>query len=509
MNKNLFFSTMFALAAATGLQAQTRVSTTAELEQALNTATSGVQIWVNAGIYQPSATLVVPAGVRLFGGFAESDTDPSQRDLSTNITILDGQNLFGVVRLGIGAELNGFTIRNGHAQAPNRNGGGVFAEGNTTIEHCIITNNRAELNGGGLFARERVTIINSSVQGNTAAHGDNTFGNCLVLASTGAGSCEGFIPPCDAPPAISTVTPTDDHSTTVDISFAPLTLSAVPPGAVIQWYSNTTASNVGGTYLGSDHGAKTPTFTPPSDVRNTAGVFYYAVVSNACGHTATANTSGKHVVAPRGCDFVAADRNLVTITSARFATAQEWSPGTSSLIWSDAVISDQCAPRGDAYGGGEDLGKVNVDCRNATHGFDGSYFSWCAVIKYADILCPPGDGWRVPTTEDFAELHQGLGFTLPFINGSVVHGNNNTYMTDEPTDPLSSTINRGGTWGGSRFTFTAEFSALNSPPLSVYWSSSDDGAAVGRALYYDHVYVWPQNTTHKVFGHALRCVRDN
>jgi hypothetical protein len=45
---------------------------------------------------------------------------------------------------------------------------------------------------------------------------------------------------------------------------------------------------------------------------------------------------------------------------------------------------------------------LNTDCRNATNGFNGNYFSWCAVTRFADQLCP--DGWRVPTVQDFENL---------------------------------------------------------------------------------------------------------
>ena len=318
MRKKLFFSTMFLLATATGLQAQTilRVTPTgsgdgstwgaaANLEQALSGATSGTQIWVQAGTYQPSAMLVVPANVKLYGGFAGTESDPSQRDLSSNITILDGQNQFGVLLLNSGAGLNGFTIRNGNAQTrPHVNGGGVYAEGGTTIENCIITNNRAQLNGGGVFANCDVTIINTTIQNNTAAHGNNTFGNCLVLSSTstgGAGTGEPCDPcdPCD--PAIPCTTPViaTQPSTTAQVrnpgvDFPVLYVAATPTTHSLsyQWYFTRNNTNAGGTLIS---GARSAFFMPPSTLVDRNDVRYYCVVRNTCG-TVNTGLSGLHTV---------------------------------------------------------------------------------------------------------------------------------------------------------------------------------------------------------------------
>jgi len=68
-----------------------------DLQDALETAQFGDQIWVAAGRYTPdrgtkdrSAFFNIPDGIELYGGFAGTETDPSQRDCLTNETVLTG-----------------------------------------------------------------------------------------------------------------------------------------------------------------------------------------------------------------------------------------------------------------------------------------------------------------------------------------------------------------------------------------------------------------------------------
>ncbi|MCL2027199.1 MAG: fibrobacter succinogenes major paralogous domain-containing protein [Bacteroidales bacterium] len=234
-----------------------------------------------------------------------------------------------------------------------------------------------------------------------------------------------------------------------------------------------------------------------------AGTHHYTV-SNTCGvELLHGSITLNAAPSPTGCDFCTSERNLVNITSASFATAQTWSPGTSSLVWSDAVISPQCTPRGDAYNGGADP-NFNVDCRDPTNGFNGHYFSWCAVMKFADILCP-GD-WRVPTTAEFLELHLTLGHSAPETQTGYVPVIASTYMGTTGTGGAGGvTENHGGSWGGSRF--TADAADLPSASSS-YWSSSEYSSSRAFNLHYNRLDVWPQRSYNKFIGFALRCVRD-
>ncbi|MCX6269168.1 MAG: MopE-related protein [Bacteroidetes bacterium] len=153
------------------------------LQSALTSACSGVtQIWVAAGTYKPtsgtdrSASFVMRNNLAIYGGFNGTETQVSQRDRNTNVTILSGDlqgddgpnfaniadNSFHVVNntffngspLNGSAILDGFTIRGGNANGgSNQNyGGGIYNfVAAPSISHCIISSNYAFSNGGGVY----------------------------------------------------------------------------------------------------------------------------------------------------------------------------------------------------------------------------------------------------------------------------------------------------------------------------------------------------------------------
>ena len=103
------------------------------LQDALSVPETGVEIWVAAGTYKPTAgadrtiSFVLADGVRLYGGFAGGETELDQRDWESNITTLigdigivedDGDNSYHVVKCGSltrATVLDGFTITGGNA----------------------------------------------------------------------------------------------------------------------------------------------------------------------------------------------------------------------------------------------------------------------------------------------------------------------------------------------------------------------------------------------------------
>jgi len=185
---------------------------------------------------------------------------------------------------------------------------------------------------------------------------------------------------------------------------------------------------------------------------------------------------------------------------ASFATTNTWTivgtGGRPAQTWSDAVIATACANRTTFDGGTTD--NFNADCRNSVgnNNFGGHYFSWCAVMRFADQLCPAP--WRVPTREEFEILHQNLGYTLaaPGTNNPIIA---NTYMG-------TANSANGGLWGGSRFT---GWSGSITDPFSDYWSQSEFDAAAAHGLTFNATSVISlQNATIKSSGFALRCVRD-
>ncbi|MCL2026899.1 MAG: fibrobacter succinogenes major paralogous domain-containing protein [Bacteroidales bacterium] len=341
----------------------------------------------------------------------------------------------------------------------------------------------------------------------------------LAISVTASNACGTSAPSTqnitvNAAPTIGNVTPTGDQTTTQNVAFAStLTVSPLPAGTptpTIQWYSSTSASSAAGTSGTAVSGATGNTFDPPNDVVNTDGVFYYAVATNSCGTATTANTSGKHIVTmppPRGCDFV--NRDSARILSGGPVTDTVWTiparAGVASQTWSDLVVSPQCNKT--AYNGGSSSNFIS-DCRNnstlvgATNAFPGHYFSWCAVMQYADILCP-GD-WRVPTAEDFQNLFTLMGGTTSRNPSTVIDGQSYTSGTNA-ANTAATHVPRGGTWGGSRFTASASFLT---DERSSYWSSSEQSIANGFVLTYAGLSLVPYHYNPKNNGFALRCVRD-
>lgn len=176
------------------------------VQSALALAQAGDEIWVAQGTYAPGApgapplsTFDVPNGVALLGGFLGNETAADQRNHSANPTILTGDlndddtpinaptndNVFHVVTTvgGAGTVIDGFTIERGFALSrvlpfvkPDIDaGGGILVPvGGPTIRNCLIRGNSAESFGGGLhIAAGNTTVEHCDFTRNRATFGAN------------------------------------------------------------------------------------------------------------------------------------------------------------------------------------------------------------------------------------------------------------------------------------------------------------------------------------------------
>jgi predicted outer membrane repeat protein len=199
-------------------------STTCELQTALNTATTGDQIWLAKGRYVPTttgdrfATFQLKNGVIIYGGFNGTETSLGQRKWVTNVTILSGdlagnddgfnnneENSYHVVTGATGAILDGVTISGGNATGPEPNhvGGGVLNlysdpmmtnvtitgnyanygggmgnyPGSPTLTNVAFSNNTATTNGGGLWngSTSHPTLNNVTFDNNSAQSGGGIY----------------------------------------------------------------------------------------------------------------------------------------------------------------------------------------------------------------------------------------------------------------------------------------------------------------------------------------------
>jgi len=152
-----------------------------ELHDALALAEAGDEIWVAKGQYRPSATtdrtarFQLLSGVRLYGGFAGTELDLSERDWTGTPTVLDGDigtlgdstdntyNLLYLYRPDSLTIVDGFTFRgavaNDSLALPGTLGASGAAlyimafdgEAYPTIRHCIFEDNTALRHGGAVY----------------------------------------------------------------------------------------------------------------------------------------------------------------------------------------------------------------------------------------------------------------------------------------------------------------------------------------------------------------------
>ena len=177
------------------------------------------QVWVATGIYlgdtstTGNSAFTMRAGVSVYGGFAGDEPanyDLSQRDLITNVTILDGRNQRRVLyqpsafTAATNVIWDGFTIQNGQT---SNSGAGAYLRAYSTLRNSIVKNNYSNGNsGGGVYAYgtsynyyddygnfrsgytptiERCKLINNrGSNGGGAYLSYATLNNCLVANNT-------------------------------------------------------------------------------------------------------------------------------------------------------------------------------------------------------------------------------------------------------------------------------------------------------------------------------------
>jgi len=285
-----------------------------------------------------------------------------------------------------------------------------------------------------------------------------------------------------------TISPTTATINIIGATVA-LTANVLPANATnrdVTWTSNNPA-----VATVSDNGVVTAV---------TLGTATITATTNEGNRTATATIN----VVIRGCN---ASPLTFTLGTPYFATNETWiitgTDGRPNQEWSDAVRAPGCDKTTFTVGNSPNF---NANCRNATNGFDGHYFTWCMVMRFANQLCPPAQGWRVPTRQDFIDLDMNLGG-----NGENRSATVNGFTTSQQlawyigaTGSGTVAVNRGGIWGGSRFTGHATGLTI---PTSNYWSQSETSATDALYLSISPGNIRPQSIRTKSNGFAVRCVR--
>ncbi len=187
------------------------------LQDALDAAAAGDQIWVAAGTYTNGAAgedaFHVETGVTLLGGFAGTETSADERDPAANAVILSGdlagddqpgawdmgradnsRRVVLVDTLAEGTVFDGFTVSGGNALFVDSTsrlsfGAGLLSFQNIMINNCTFTDNRAGRGAGVTIAGINTTgfrLMNSTLEANSAISGGGAY-----LVGAAAGLVEG------------------------------------------------------------------------------------------------------------------------------------------------------------------------------------------------------------------------------------------------------------------------------------------------------------------------------
>ena len=117
------------------------------VQQAIDGAASGDQVWVAAAAYFENIAL--KEGIALYGGFKGVETDLSERNWTTNVSVLDGRETDSVIVVAAGAtnttRIDGFVIRNGKATS----GGGILCSNASPViaNNALRSNTATSANG--------------------------------------------------------------------------------------------------------------------------------------------------------------------------------------------------------------------------------------------------------------------------------------------------------------------------------------------------------------------------
>ncbi len=200
-----------------------------DLQDALDVASSGNQIWVAQGTYYPSdtggsnntreAAYRLIAGVEIYGGFAGNETDVDQRQPTVNQVHLSGdlngddsgsgdnsENAYHVVLadnlIGLPPVLDSVYIRSGNANgsSPNQSGGALkvlnYQPGSTAfplVHQTAFIQNEATQGGAIAISNPNasISLIRCVLANNIAAtdggairnNGNTVIDNCLLVAN--------------------------------------------------------------------------------------------------------------------------------------------------------------------------------------------------------------------------------------------------------------------------------------------------------------------------------------
>nr|WP_294860647.1 choice-of-anchor Q domain-containing protein [uncultured Fluviicola sp.] len=174
-----------------------------DLQNAIGASTFGDEIWIATGTYKPTTTstrtisFVIKNGTKVYGGFNGTETLLSERNITTNVTVLSGgiatgaatdnsYHVVSFVSVGSQTRLDGVTITAGYSDL--NYGGGIYSlDSSPIVENCRLAGNYAE-DGGAIYHLNSgiLTLKKCIFDGNVA---DDKGGALYLTATTNASDC--------------------------------------------------------------------------------------------------------------------------------------------------------------------------------------------------------------------------------------------------------------------------------------------------------------------------------
>jgi hypothetical protein len=138
------------------------------LQEAVDAASNGDEIWVKASTYHLTAPVTVDKAVTIYGGFSGNETERDQRNWHTYTTKLDGQDATPCLLISDNATIDGLVLVGGKGSL----GGAVLNSGAVVgFVNCVFTGNRASTGGAAYNLDAKVTFANCVFYKNRATRG--------------------------------------------------------------------------------------------------------------------------------------------------------------------------------------------------------------------------------------------------------------------------------------------------------------------------------------------------
>jgi hypothetical protein len=150
----------------------------ATIQAAVDAAGTDDEIWVKMGTYAISSQIQVDEAIGIYGGFAGSEIERSQRDWANNITTIDGQGTTPIFNISDEPIIDGFSLINGYNNVGFGGAaiyiGGASGQKIARVSNCIISNNTADPDQTGPEGYRGGGAIRIGI-------GDPLFMNCLII----------------------------------------------------------------------------------------------------------------------------------------------------------------------------------------------------------------------------------------------------------------------------------------------------------------------------------------